>query len=182
MRGGEDASGDIEPAISSTGGSSDPPLNVSGSVLLQSTATTTGGILDALEVDGGTGGANVSVAHTAIDGYLGGVQVLGASGSLTITASVILSPAPTVMFVLPNEGAVHSSRPMTIAGSFITGIVGINETAQSATITHTVIKASGIGISFADNGNGPTLTARDTVIGPAAGRPANWRRGRFLTA
>ncbi len=169
MRGGEDASGDIEPAISSTGGSSDPPLNVVGCVLLQSSAMTTGGISDALDVEGGTGGANVSVAHTAIDGYLGGVQVLGATGSLTITSSVILSPAPVVNVVLPNEGAVHSSRPMTIAGSFLTGIVGINDTAQSTTVTHTVIKASAIGISYRDNGNGPTVTARDTVIGPAAG-------------
>ena len=169
MRGGEAASGDIEPAISSSGGSSDPPLNVDGSVLLQSSATTTGSIFDAIDVEGGTGGANLTVAHTAIDGYLGGVQVLGATGSLSITSSVILSPAPNANIILPNEGAVHSSRPMTIAGSLLTGIVGINDTAQSTTVTHTVIKASGIGIEFRDNGNGPTMTVRDTVIRPAAG-------------
>jgi hypothetical protein len=169
MRGGEDASGDIEPAISSTGGSSDPPLNVDSSVLLQSTAVTMGGISAALDVEGGTGGANVSVAHTAVDGYLGGVQVLGATGSLSITSSVILSPAPSVMIILPNEGAVHSSRPVTIAGSLLTGLVGVNDTAQSTTVTHTVIKASAIGIDYRDNGNGPTMTVRDTVIGPAAG-------------
>ncbi len=169
MRGGEAASGDIEPAISSTGGSSDPPLNVDGSVLLQSSATTTGGIFDAIDVEGGTGGANLTVAHTAIDGYLGGVQVLSSTGSLSITSSVILSPAPNANIILPNEGAVHSSRPMTIAGSLLTGVVGINDTAQSTTVTHTVIKASGIGIEYRDNGNGPTMTVRDTVITPAAG-------------
>ena len=158
--------GEVEPAIWDHSPSS-PTLTVSDCLLLQSNPANPDVIDYALLLTG----AKAVVQDSLVFGYADGISVSGAGGTLTVDGSTVVTPAPPGFLVSVSiVASVDTDRdPVSITDSTLIGRTGLFDTDANASITRTFIRASAAGLVLRDEGDAPTLTARDSVIGPAAG-------------
>ena len=158
--------GEVEPAIWDHSPSS-PTLTVSDCVLLQPNPANPDVIDYALLLTG----AKAAVQDSLVFGYADGISVSGAGGTLTVDGSTVVTPAPPGFLVSVSiVASVDTDRdPVSITDSTLIGRTGLFDTDTNASITRTFIRASAAGLVLRDEGDAPTLTARDSVIGPAAG-------------
>ena len=116
-------------------------------------------------------GAKTVVQDSAVFAYSGGISISGAGGTLALGGSTVVTPAPTSFIVsLTPTGGVYADRdPASITDSTLIGRTGLFDLDTDASITRTIVRASGAGVLVRDAGDAPTLTARDSVIEPADG-------------
>jgi hypothetical protein len=167
IRGGLTASMEVEPAIQSAGGASVPPLTITGCVLLQASPANPAGVQPAVEF--GPSGASLTIASSTVVAFNTGVATHATGGSVSISGSQILTPAPPVIILPLGEAGVFADVPLTITNSTVVGVVGITDEGTTTTIARTVIRASGDGVYVSDTGQGPVVAMRDSVIEPDAG-------------
>jgi hypothetical protein len=158
--------GEVEPAIWDHSPSS-PTLTVSDCLLLQSNPATPDITDFALLLVG----ARTVVQDSAVTGYTSGISISGTGGTLALNGSTVVTPAPTSFIVsLAPIANVYTDRdPVSISDSTLIGRTGLYDLSADASITRTLIRASGAGLLLRDAGGAPTLTARDSVIEPAGG-------------
>lgn len=158
--------GEVEPAIWDHSPSS-PTLTVSDCLLLQSNPANPDVIDYALLLTG----AKAAVQDSLVFGYADGISVSGAGGTLTVDGSTVVTPAPLGFLVsISVVASVDADRdPVSITDSTLIGRTGLFDTDTNVSITRTFVRASAAGLVLRDEGDAPTLTARDSVIGPAAG-------------
>jgi hypothetical protein len=169
IRGGvfnDGSGGEVEPAIWDHSPSS-PALTVSGSLLLQSNPANPDITDFALLLTG----AKTVVQDSAVLGYNSGISISGAGGTLALNGSTVVTPAPTgfIMSLGPIASVYADRDPASISDSTLIGRTGLYDLSTDASITRTAVRASGAGLLLRDAGGAPTLTARDSVIEPAAG-------------
>ena len=169
IRGGvfnDGSGGEVEPAIWDHSPSS-PPLNVSHCLLLQSNPANPDVIDFSLLVTG----AKAVVHDSAVFGYEDGISISGAGGTLAVDGSTVVTPAPLGFLIsISIVASVYADRdPASITDSILIGRTGLFDTDTNASLTRTFVRASGAGLVLRDEGDAPTLTARDSVIEPAAG-------------
>ena len=158
--------GEVEPAIWDHSPSS-PTLTVANCLLLQSNPANPDVIDYALLLTG----TKAVVQDSLVFGYADGISISGAGGTLTVDGSTVVTPAPLGFVVsISIIASVDTDRdPVSVADSTLIGRTGLFDTDANASITRTFIRASAAGLVLRDEGDAPTLTARDSVIGPAAG-------------
>ncbi len=158
--------GEVDPAILDHASAS-PPLTVSNCLLLQSNPPNPDMIDFALLV----AGARAVVHDSRVFGYADGIAIDGAGGTLAVDGSTVITPAPLgfLMSLTPVASVAANGDPASISDSTLVGRTGLSDLDADASITRTVVRASGAGVMLRDEGDAPTLTVRDSVIGPAAG-------------
>ena len=169
IRGGvfnDGSGGEVEPAIWDHSPSS-PSLTVSGCLLLQSNPANP----DVTDFTLLSTGAKTAVQSSAVIGYNDGISISGAGGTLAVSGSTVVTPAPTSFLgsLAPIASVYADHDPASIRDSTLVGRTGLLDQDTDASITRTVVRASGAGVLLRDAGDAPTLIARDSVIEPAAG-------------
>jgi hypothetical protein len=154
-------------ALAASGGATPPSLTISHCVLLQETLVPTGIVFsDAVILGDGSGGVNVSMLDSVVDGLTGAVDAAPKGGSLSIDGSLVETAIGGTKLFLDSD-AVVSGVKTTIADSSVVGSIGIDDSgATSMSIFRTTIKASAAGVIVGDLNNGPALTLRDSVVTP----------------
>lgn len=169
IRGGgfnDGSGGEVEPAIWDHSPSS-PSLTVSGCLLIQSNPANP----DVTDFALLSTGAKTVVQSSAVVGYNDGISISGAGGTLAVTGSTVVTPAPTSFLgsLAPIASVYADHDPASIRDSTLVGRTGLFDQNTDASITRTVVRASGAGVLLRDAGDAPALTARDSVIEPAEG-------------
>ena len=156
----------MEPAIWDHSPSS-PSLTVSSCLLLQSNPANP----DITDFALLSTGAKTVVESSAVVGYNDGISISGAGGTLAVSGSTVVTPAPTSFLgsLAPIASVYADHDPASVRDSTLVGRTGLFDQNTDASITRTVVRASGAGVLLRDAGDAPTLTARDSVIEPAAG-------------
>jgi hypothetical protein len=158
--------GEVEPAIWDHSPSS-PTLTVSNCLLLQPNPANPDVIDYALLLTG----TKAVVQDSAVFGYQDGISISGAGGTLAVDGSTVVTPAPIHNLISATiiAGVYTDRDPTSISDSTLIGRTGLFDNDTNASITRTQVRGSGAGLVLHDEGDAPTLTARDSVIGPPAG-------------
>jgi hypothetical protein len=170
IRGGVGSSNTIEAAIEAEDTHAVTALTLTNDVVLQASPPNAGPLIaeaiSAASVTAGTG-LNVSVTASTIVPYQIGIFLKQPTGSLSVTDSSVLAPAPVSNATIIPIG-VDANVPISLTDDTVTGTVGVEDLAAGATITRTVIHASKAGIRVYDRNDSAALTLRDSVIAPDA--------------
>lgn len=168
VEGGLGSGHEVEPALSFAGAATTPTLNISHSVLLQVSPSNAGSSTAALSI--GNKAAVASVADSAIVAYFDTIDDYAGTGSLTVASDSLTSAFPGLISPFPGPTGVGTNVKTLVADSVITGAwTGVYDDASAVTLVRSLIRASVVGLTLIDHGNGPVASIRDSVITPMSG-------------